>query len=420
MRNDCSLHNICDTMTRTPVTSRLMTSESVSPGHPDKLADAIADAVLDACLGHDHNSRVACEVVITGNHVIIAGETTSAYDVERDLRGLVSDVARAAGYTDPGWGFDCSRCEIQNLMRRQSPDIAQCVNMEGERLGAGDQGVMFGYATSEGHDLVLMPLPIYLANRLMRSHAALVRSGRLAWLGPDAKAQVTVAYQDGLPQAIHSLVLSTQHRDTISQEQLREQVICHIVKPALPESLCNQDTRYLINPSGRFVIGGPAADTGLTGRKNVVDSYGSACVHGGGSYSGKDPTKVDRSGAYVARYIAKNIVAAGIAGRCTVQLAYAIGQPEPIAVTVDTHNSHAVDPELLGRVVRKLFDLSPLGIIHTLSLDRPIYRPTATLGHFGRLEPGFTWERLDRMAELRRLCGLGSKPAVTSVSVRSR
>ncbi|MBC8218807.1 MAG: methionine adenosyltransferase [Planctomycetes bacterium] len=403
--------------TRSP-TSRLMTSESVSPGHPDKLADAIADAVLDACLGHDHNSRVACEVVVTGNHVIIAGETTSAYAVEPNLHDLVSAVTRSAGYADPAWGFDARRCEIQNLMRRQSPDIAQCVNGHGEKLGAGDQGVMFGYATIESRDF--MPLPIHLAHRFMRSHAALARSGRLPWLGPDAKTQVTVAYQDGLPKAIHSVVLSTQHRDGVSQEQLCEEVIRSIVKPALPASLCGQDTRYFINPSGRFVIGGPAADTGLTGRKNVVDSYGSACAHGGGSYSGKDPTKVDRSGAYMARYIAKNIVAAGIAGCCTVQLAYAIGQPEPIAVTLDTHNSHAVDPERLGTVVHELFDLTPLGIIHTLSLDRPIYRPTATLGHFGRLEPGFTWERLDRMAELRRACGLGLKPTAAAASIRHR
>lgn len=405
-------------MTRTTTMPRLMTSESVSPGHPDKLADAIADAVLDACLGHDHNSRVACEVVITSNHVIVAGEITSTYDVERDLPDLVSAVARAAGYTDPAWGFDARRCEIHNFMRHQSPDIAQCVSGREGRIGAGDQGIMFGYATCEGRDF--MPLPIHLANRLMRSHAALVRSGRLAWLGPDAKAQVTIAYQDGLPMAIHSVILSTQHRDGISHEQLHDEVIRSIVKPALPTSLCSQDTQYLINPSGRFVIGGPAADTGLTGRKNVVDSYGSACPHGGGSYSGKDPTKVDRSGAYMARYIAKNIVAAGIAACCTVQLAYAIGQPEPVAVTIDTHDSHAVAPECLSTVIRELFDLTPLGIIQTLSLDRPIYRPTATLGHFGRLEPGFTWERLDRMAELRRLCGLESKQAVTPVSIRHR
>jgi S-adenosylmethionine synthetase len=395
-----------------------MTSESVSPGHPDKLADAIADAVLDACLGHDHNSRVACEVVITGNHVIIAGETTSAYNVERELLDLVSTVARAAGYSDPAWGFDSRRCEIQNLIRRQSPDIAQCVNSRGGKIGAGDQGIMFGYATSESRDF--MPLPIHMANRLMQSHAALVRSGRLPWLGPDAKTQVTVVYQNGLPRSIHSVVLSTQHRDSVSLEQLREEVFRSIVKPALPASLCNQDTRYFINPSGRFVIGGPAADTGLTGRKNVVDSYGSACAHGGGSYSGKDPTKVDRSGAYMARYIAKNIVAAGIAGRCTVQLAYAIGQPEPIAVNIDTHGANAVAPERLGTVVRELFDLNLTGIIHTLSLDRPIYRPTATLGHFGRLEPGFTWERLDRMSDLRRACGLGLKSALAAQSIRNK
>lgn len=392
-----------------------MTSESVSPGHPDKLADAIADAVLDTCLGHDHNSRVACEVVITGNHVIIAGETTSAYDVGRDLRDLVNAVAQAAGYTDPALGFDSRRCKILNLMRHQSPDIAQCVNGREGTIGAGDQGVMVGYATSESRDF--MPLPIHLANQLMRSHAALARSGRLPWLGPDAKAQVTITYQKGLPKAIHSVILSTQHGDGVSLEQLREEVMRSIIKPALPTSLHGQDTRYLINPSGRFVIGGPAADTGLTGRKNVVDSYGSACPHGGGSFSGKDPTKVDRSGAYMARYIAKNVVAAGIAGRCTVQLVYAIGQPEPIAVNIDTHGSHVVPLERLGTIVRELFDLTVMGIIHTLSLDRPIYRPTATLGHFGRLEPGFTWERLDRTAELRRACGLELKPALAPESV---
>lgn len=395
------------------VPSTSATSESVSAGHPDKLADAIADAVLDRCLGQDRASRVACEVLICGNHVLVAGEISSTYDIRNDLDELVKTVIRSAGYTRPDWGFDTNGCTIETRLRQQSPDIASCLARDKQPMGAGDQGIMVGYATNETPEL--MPLPIHLAHGLMRSHGALVRSGRLPWLGPDAKTQVTVRYQNDQPTTIDTVVLSTQHLPEVPLKTLREEVMQSIIKPVLPASLCHEETRILINPSGRFVVGGPAADTGLTGRQIMVDSYGTACPHGGGAFSGKDPTKIDRSGAYMARYIAKNIVAAGLAPRCTVQLAYAIGRAEPVALTIDLHESRIVTRERLEAIVREQFALKPAAIIQTLSLDHPIYRSTATLGHFGRVEPGFTWERLDRVQDLRQAC-LGASD--TTIDIR--
>lgn len=385
------------------------TSESVSPGHPDKLADTMADAVLDACLGQDHSSRVACEVLISGSHVVVAGEISSRHKIQDHLRELVIGVVNGAGYRNPAWGFDTKNCEIISLLRSQSPDIDQCVTGQEDQLKAGDQSVVFGYACAENREL--MPSPQHLAHRLMRSHASLVRTGRIPWLGPDAKAQVTVVYQDGRARAIDSIVVSTQHESTISQDLVEDTVQRSIIQPSIPQSLCDLSTRTYINPSGRFVIGGPAADTGLTGRKSVADTYGSACPHGGGALCGKDPTKVDRSGAYMARYVAKNIVGAGLASRCTVQLTYIIGRPDPVAVDLDLHDADTVDPVRLTTLVKELFDFTPQSIIKSLALNRPIYRPTATFGHFGRLEPGFTWERLDRVAELREACGLSPKLA---------
>ncbi len=378
------------------------TSESVSPGHPDKLADAMADAVLDRCLGHDRTSRVACEVLICGDHVLFTGEISSTYDIENDLPELVKTVARSAGYIRPVWGFDPDRCTIESRLRQQNPGSSPGGEHGKQSVGTADQGIMIGYATDETQDL--MPLPIHLAHNLMRSHAALVRTRRLPWLGPDAQAQVTVSYQDDRPVAIDTVVLSTQHLPEVPLKTLREEVLRSIIKPVLPASLCHEETRTLINPSGRFVGGGPAANIGFTGRKIMVDAYGTACPHGGGAFSGKDPSRLDRSGAYMARYIAKNVVAAGLAQRCTVQLTYATGQAEPIAFTIDLHQSRIVTRERLETIVREQFALEPAAIIQTLSLDHPIYQSTATLGHFGRVEPGFTWERLDRVKDLRQAC----------------
>ena len=397
------------TYPKSQVLSTSITSESVSPGHPDKLADALADAVLDRCLGHDRQSRVACEVLITGDRILFAGEISTTYDIQPDLSDLVKTVARSAGYTHPSWGFDSSRCTIESRLRRQNSDSAKAKIMEN-----GDQVIVIGHATDETKDL--MPLPIHLAHGLMRSHGALVRSGRLPWLGPVAQAQVTVNYQDDQPQAIDTVVLSTQHLPDVPLKLLRDEVMRSVIKPVLPKSLYHENTRVLINPSGRRVSGSPATQTGLSGRQIMVDTYGTTCPHGGGSFSGKDPTHLERSGAYLARYIAKNIVAAGLAQRCTLRLAYASNRPDPIALDIDLHNSRIVTRERLEPVLKQQFNLKSDSIIKTLSLDHPVYRPTAALGHFGRVEPGFTWERLDRVKELRHAC-LGASD--TTIDIKS-
>lgn len=395
---------------RSQILSTSATSESVSPGHPDKLADALADAVVDRCLGHDRQSRVACEVLICGNHVLFAGEISSSYDIAKDLPDLVNTVVHSAGYTHPAWGFDSNRCTIESRMRQPNPDATT----KPKTVEAGDQAVVIGYATDETKDL--MPFPIHLAHGLMRSHAALVRSGRLPWLGPMAKAQVTISYQDDQPHAIDTVVLSTQHLPDVPLKLLRDEIMHSIIKPVLPTARCHENTRILINPSGRLVGGGPATDTGLTGQWITADTYGTACPHGGRAFSGKAPNHIERSGAYMARYIAKNIVAAGLAQRCTVRLAYASARSDPIALDIDLHHSRIVTRERLEPIIKQQFDLKPTALIKALSLDHPVYRPTAALGHFGRVEPGFTWERLNRVKDLRQAC-LGAPDS--TIDIRS-
>ena len=377
----------------------IITSESVGEGHPDKVADSISDAVLDAVLAEDPNGRVACEALVKTGVAILAGEITTTARID------YVDVARnsicAAGYDDPGLGFDGNSCSVFLALDRQSPDIAQGVN-EGDGLdldqGAGDQGLMYGYACRENEQL--MPLPIHLAHSLTRSQARLRRSGELPWLRPDSKSQVSIAYEDGRPLAIDTIVLSTQHAPDISHDDIREAVIEHIIRPVLPESLSDGNIRYLINPTGRFVVGGPVGDCGLTGRKIVVDTYGGVGRHGGGAFSGKDPSKVDRSGAYMARHVAKNVVAAELADRCEVQIAYAIGVAKPVSVHVNTFGTARYDDGRIEDAISQVFDLRPKAIIRELDLLRPIYAKTATGGHFGRSEPEFTWESVGRRDEL--------------------
>ncbi|MCL4758124.1 MAG: methionine adenosyltransferase [Rhodocyclaceae bacterium] len=383
----------------------LFTSESVSEGHPDKLADQISDGVLDAILADDPKARVACETLVSTGLVVISGEiTTSAHP---NYKEIAQDVVRRVGYDDSNVGFDYKSCAILTAINRQSPDIAQGVN-EGEGLdldqGAGDQGLMFGYACNETP--ALMPLPIYYAHRIMQRQAELRKDGRLPWLRPDAKSQLTVRYENGRPVAIDTVVVSTQHSPEISHAQISEAVIEEIVKPVLPRELLQGEVRYLINPTGRFVIGGPHGDCGLTGRKIIVDTYGGAAHHGGGAFSGKDPSKVDRSAAYASRYVAKNIVAAGLAERCEVQVAYAIGVAKPVSLMVDTFGTGRIDEERIVELIRAHFDLRPKAIIQTLDLLRPIYSRTAAYGHFGRDEPEFTWEATDKAAALRADAGL--------------
>jgi S-adenosylmethionine synthetase len=367
----------------------LFTSESVSEGHPDKVADQISDAVLDAILREDPRGRVACETLVKTGVVIVAGEiTTSAWvDVEALVRKTVLDI----GYNSSEMGFDGASCGVINIIGKQSADIAQGVDRKDERKqGAGDQGMMFGYATKETD--VLMPAPITLAHRLVKRQAQVRKSGKLPWLRPDAKSQE--------PIGIEAVVLSTQHSPEVSTKALREAVMEEILKPVLPPKWVDKRTRYHINPTGRFVVGGPVGDCGLTGRKIIVDTYGGYARHGGGAFSGKDPSKVDRSAAYAARYVAKNIVAAGLAERCEVQVSYAIGVAEPIAIMVETFGTSRLSAEHLTRIVRKHFDLTPYGLREMLDLVRPIYQKTATYGHFGRTESEFTWERTDRAATL--------------------
>lgn len=383
----------------------LFTSESVSEGHPDKVADQISDAILDAILADDPPARVACETLVSTGLVVISGEITTKAHI--NYREIAQDAVRRIGYNNSEIGFDYKSCAILTAINRQSPDIAQGVN-EGQGLdldqGAGDQGLMFGYACNETASL--MPLPIHYAHRVMQRQAEVRRDGRLPWLRPDAKSQLTVRYVDNKPVSIDTIVVSTQHDPEVSHAQIAEAVIEEIIKPVLPRELMTASTRYLVNPTGRFVVGGPHGDCGLTGRKIIVDTYGGAARHGGGAFSGKDPSKVDRSAAYAARYVAKNIVAAGLADRCEVQVAYAIGVARPVSLMVNTFGTGKVSDEVIVQLIGKHFDLRPKGIIQSLNLLRPIYRKTAAYGHFGRDEPEFTWEAIDKAATLRAEAGL--------------
>ena len=372
---------------------RLFTSESVTEGHPDKIADQISDAIVDACLAEDPYSRVACETLMTTGLAFIAGEiTTKAYvDFPAIVRGTVMSV----GYTDAAYGFDHETCAVISSIHEQSPDIAMGVDPG----GAGDQGMMFGYASNETEEL--MPLPITLAHRLTHRLAEIRKNGQLEWLRPDGKSQVTVEYdQNHRPARVDAVVVSTQHSEVVDNKKIRAEVLQHVIQAVLPPNMLDADTKYHINPTGRFVVGGPMGDTGLTGRKIIVDTYGGMGRHGGGCFSGKDPTKVDRSACYMARYIAKNIVAARLADRCEVQLAYAIGVAEPVSVMVDTFGTGKVTEGKLVELVRKNFQLTPKGIIESLRLRRPIYKKTAAYGHFGRKDPDFTWEATDKAAAL--------------------
>lgn len=381
----------------------LFTSESVSEGHPDKVADQISDAVLDHLLAKDPRARVACETYIKTGFILVGGEVTTeaSIDIEAIARKTVIDL----GYTSPEQGFDGHSCAVLSALGKQSPDIARGVDasLEGDQ-GAGDQGLMFGYASNETD--VLMPAPITYAHLLMRQQAKLRHSQSLAWLRPDAKSQVTFLYENGRPVSIEAVVLSTQHHPDISQKDLIEAVHEEILKPILPKKLLHRKTRFYINPTGRFVIGGPTGDCGLTGRKIMVDSYGGMARHGGGAFSGKDPSKVDRSGAYAGRYVAKNIVASGLAQRCEVQISYAIGVAKPISISVDTFGTGRMDDAKICEIVSHIFDLRPRSIIRSLNLLRPIYLPTATYGHFGRLDHEFSWEATDKVLALQEASGL--------------
>ena len=388
----------------TTMSDFLFTSESVSEGHPDKIADQISDAVLDAVLAQDRHGRVAAETLVATGLVVMAGQITTHAAV--NYGDLARDVIKRIGYDDSTTGFDYRSCAVLTAFDRQSADIAQGVD-EGKGLdleqGAGDQGLMYGFACDETP--ALMPMPIYYAHRLMERHAELRKDGRLPWLRPDAKSQVSVRYVDGKPHHVDTVVISTQHREDISHEPLTEAVIEEICKPVLPKNMITKQTRYLINPTGRFVIGGPHGDTGLTGRKIIVDTYGGYSRHGGGAISGKDPSKVDRSGAYAARHVAKNIVAAGLAKKCEIQVAYAIGVARPVSVLVETFGTGTISEDKLAALVEKHFDLRPKGIIHALDLVRPIYTKTAAYGHFGRDEPEFSWEALDKVSALKADAG---------------
>ncbi len=377
----------------------ILTSESVGPGHPDKIADQISDAVLDALLAQDRNSRVACETLVNTGLILMAGEITTTAQV--DYTQVARDVVLDIGYDDSRLGFDGASAAVLVALDKQSPDIALGVN-EGTGLdldqGAGDQGLMFGYACRETEEL--MPMPIMLAHRLTRRQNEVRRAGTLPWLRPDAKAQVSIRYLDDRPASVDTVVVSTQHAEDVDHATLQEAVIEEIVKPVIPAAMISNETRYLINPTGRFVVGGPHGDCGLTGRKIIVDTYGGIGRHGGGAFSGKDPSKVDRSAAYAARYVAKNVVAAGLAEVCEVQVSYAIGVAQPTSIHVDTRGTARVPERRIEQLIREHFDLRPKGIIQMLDLLRPIYRQTASNGHFGRSEPDLTWERTDRAAGL--------------------
>jgi len=380
-----------------------ITSESVSEGHPDKIADQVSDAVLDAILEQDPDARVACESLVKTGMVLIAGEITTSAWV--DMEALVREEVKRIGYTDPALGFDWETCAVLTAIGKQSADIALGVNeRDDHEQGAGDQGMMIGYAANETD--VLMPAPITYAHRLVRRQAELRKNATLPWLRPDAKSQVTIRYEGGRPCGMDAIVLSTQHAPELSHTQVYEAVLDEVIRPIVPAEWIGANTRIYINPTGRFVVGGPVGDCGLTGRKIIVDTYGGVARHGGGAFSGKDPSKVDRSAAYACRYVAKNIVAAGLAERCEVQVSYAIGIAEPTSVNVETFGTGLIEDWRLGALVRELFDLRPNGILKMLDLIRPIYRQTAAYGHFGREEADFTWERIDKAEALREGAGL--------------
>jgi S-adenosylmethionine synthetase len=385
----------------------VFTSESVSEGHPDKMADLISDAFLDAILAKDPLGKVACETLVTKNVAVIAGEFRTKAKI--DPVSIVRETAREIGYDDPLIGFDANTCEVHTYLGQQSADIARGVDQANGEVGAGDQGLMFGYATNETPEL--MPLPIRLAHMLVQKQAEVRKSGLLPWLRPDAKSQVSIRYKDKRPVAVEKVVLSTQHSRDVENKEIHEGVIAEIIEKIIPAELKSKTIEYLVNPTGRFEIGGPVGDTGLTGRKIIVDTYGGSCPHGGGAFSGKDPTKVDRSAAYTARYIAKNIVASGLADHCTVQLAYVIGVVEPFSLMVNIHSGGKVSEEAIEKAVRSIFQLTPAGMIKMLDLRRPIYKQTAAYGHFGRELPDFTWERTDKVDALKSYFGYTSLEA---------
>jgi len=387
----------------------LFTSESVTEGHPDKIADQISDAVLDEVMRQDPKGRVACETLVTTGLAVVAGEITTSATLDYDT--LVRDTIRGVGYDDARYGYDCDTCAVMSTVKKQSPDIAMGVDTG----GAGDQGLMFGFACDETAEL--MPMPIQLAHRLTQRLSEVRKNKKLNFLRPDGKSQVSIEYRDGRPVRVDTVVISTQHSDDVSNKDLQDGILEHVIKPIVPANMLDKNTKYHINPTGRFVIGGPMGDAGLTGRKIIVDTYGGYGRHGGGAFSGKDPSKVDRSACYMARYIAKNVVAAGLARKAEVQLAYAIGVAEPVSVMIDAFGTATVPEEKINALVRESFKLTPKAIIETLDLRRPIYKPTAAYGHFGRTGAGFTWEKTDRADALRKAAGLG---AVAGAEVGAR
>jgi len=380
----------------------IFTSESVTEGHPDKMADQISDAILDYIIEHDPKARVACETLVSNGFCVIAGELkTTAY---APMQEIARKVIQEIGYTDANYGFDYRAAAVLNGIGEQSPDINQGVDQADGEIGAGDQGLMFGYACRETD--VLMPLPIHLAHRLTQRLAEVRKDGTVPYLRPDGKAQISVKYVDDKPVSVETVVISTQHHADVSQEQIHKDMIEEVIKKVIPADMMDENTIYHINPTGKFVIGGPQGDAGLTGRKIIVDTYGGSCPHGGGAFSGKDPTKVDRSAAYAARHVAKNLVAAGACDKATLQVAYAIGVVQPVSIMVDTHGTGKVSEEKIEECIKELFDLSPAGIIESLDLLKPIYRKTAAYGHFGRTEDSFTWEKTDRVQDIKNYLGL--------------